>query len=85
MTYELIFRQTAVRDLDQIDSPTRKRIITKLAWFANQSDPLLFAHRLTNSELGTFRYRIGAWRIVIDAKDDQLIVLRVGHRREIYR
>ncbi len=42
---------------------------------------------LTNAEQGTYRIREGDYHIVYDIEDDVLLVLvvRVGHRREIYR
>ena len=42
---------------------------------------------LTNAEHGTYRIRESDYRIVYDIEDDVLLVLvvRVGHRREVYR
>ncbi|MEX5248079.1 UNVERIFIED_CONTAM: type II toxin-antitoxin system RelE/ParE family toxin [Kocuria sp. CPCC 205295] len=36
---------------------------------------------------GELRFRIGDYRVVYDVVDDELVVLilRVGHRREVYR
>jgi len=36
---------------------------------------------------GNYRLRVGDWRIVYALRDDVLVVLvlRVGHRREVYR
>jgi len=43
------------------------------------------ARRLTNTDLGQFRLRVGDWRIVFDIDGSFVVVLRIGHRREIYR
>jgi mRNA interferase RelE/StbE len=43
---------------------------------------------LTGGALGAFwRYRVGDFRIVCDIQDDEprVLVLRIGHRREVYR
>jgi len=48
-------------------------------------DPLRNAERLTNSSLGSYRFRVGDYRIVFDIEKDKIVVLRVGHRRDIYR
>ncbi|MDZ4853875.1 MAG: type II toxin-antitoxin system RelE/ParE family toxin [Nitrospirota bacterium] len=37
------------------------------------------------SELGSYRFRIGDYRVVFDIEGDEIVVLRVGHRRDIYR
>ena len=35
---------------------------------------------------GLWRFRVGAYRIICDVQDDDkiIVVLRVGHRREVY-
>ncbi len=38
-----------------------------------------------NSSLGSYRFRIGDFRVIFDIEKDEIVVLRVGHRREIYR
>jgi mRNA interferase RelE/StbE len=35
--------------------------------------------------LGPYRFRIGDYRVIFDLVDDEIVVLRVGHRREIYK
>jgi mRNA interferase RelE/StbE len=37
--------------------------------------------KLTNPEIGTYRFRIGEYRIAFDISEDTLIVHAVGHRR----
>jgi mRNA interferase RelE/StbE len=49
------------------------------------SEPLSQAVKLSDPRLGTFRYRIGSLRVTFDLGDDRVVVLRLGHRREIYR
>jgi mRNA interferase RelE/StbE len=51
-------------------------------------DPRLLGKALTGSDLGQFWcYRVGDYRIVCDIQDAALVVLvvEVGHRREVYR
>jgi mRNA interferase RelE/StbE len=40
---------------------------------------------LTDPEIGTYRFRIGDYRVIFDLEGNDVIVLRVGHRKEIYR
>lgn len=42
--------------------------------------------RLSGEFAGLFRYRVGDWRVIyrIDAHNDQVLVLAIGHRREVY-
>ncbi|MEK6777642.1 MAG: type II toxin-antitoxin system RelE/ParE family toxin [bacterium] len=44
-----------------------------------------YAKRLTDSRLGSYRFRIGDYRVIFDIEGDQIVVLRVGHRSRIYK
>ncbi|NCQ65980.1 MAG: hypothetical protein COZ34_03945 [Candidatus Pacebacteria bacterium CG_4_10_14_3_um_filter_34_15] len=36
-------------------------------------------------DLGTYRYHIGNHRVIFDLEKNKIVVLRIGHRKEIYR
>jgi len=46
---------------------------------------LRFSEKLSDPILGEYRFGIGDYRVVFDIEGDEIIVLRVGHRREIYK
>ncbi len=54
---------------------------------AGSEDPRRFGHALTGDRKGLWRYHVGDDRIVAAVEDDRFIVLviTVGHRREVYR
>lgn len=79
---EVVFTRRAGRDLDRLSPPVRQRILKKLHDLA--SDPLASAKKLTDPRIGTFRYRIGDYRVIFDLVDERVVVLRVGDRKEIY-
>lgn len=81
MTYRLTYTYRAAKDIDALDPPIKRRIGATLLRY--ESDPLKYAEPLKHSELGSYRFRIGDYRIVFDLAEDQIVVLRVGHRREI--
>lgn len=80
---EVVLSRRAVRDLDRLDPPDRKRIVDKLRQLA--SDPLHNATKLTDPRIGSFRHRVGPFRVVFDFEADRVTILRIGHRRDIYR
>ena len=49
-----------------------------------REDPLKYGERITDPRLGSYRFRIGD-RVVFDLEGEEIVVLRVGHRREIYK
>jgi mRNA interferase RelE/StbE len=40
---------------------------------------------LVNFEIGSYRFRIGDYRVIFDVVDEKIIILTLGHGREIYR
>ena len=83
MKYELVYTRRAIKDIDRLDHKVKNRIGKTLLRY--KVDPLRHAERLTDSSLGSYRFRVGDYRIVFDIEKDKIVVLRVGHRREIYR
>ena len=83
MRYSLVYTERAIKDLRGLDSNLKERIGRTLLRY--EKDPLKYAERLTQSQLGSFRFRIGDYRVVFDIEGSQIVVLRVGHRREIYK
>ena len=83
MKYRLVYTNRAVKDIKGLDSAIKERIGKTLLRY--EEDPLQHAERLTDSKLGDYRFRIGDYRVIFDIEGKEIIVLRVGHRREIYK
>jgi mRNA interferase RelE/StbE len=81
--------QSADRELGKLDLQERRRILKFLhERVAKLDDPRNLGEALHGSRLGEFwRYRVGDYRLISKIEDDRLVVLvlRVGHRKEIYR
>ncbi len=78
------FTKAASREFFKIPKAVQRRIIKKLEFYLAQPNPLSFADKLTISQ-PTYRYRIGEYRVIFDWEGTGILILRVGHRREIYR
>ncbi len=83
MSFRLAYTHKAVRDIEGLDAGIKKRIGATLLRF--KDNPFQYAERLTDSELGGYRFRIGDYRVIFDIEGNDIVVLRVGHRREIYK
>ena len=81
--YTLLYTMSAVNDIRKLDTVVKKRIKKKLEEYA--INPHLYAKKLVNSTLGSYRWRVGNYRIVFDIDGTKIVILRVGHRREIYK
>jgi mRNA interferase RelE/StbE len=89
MAWKVELSADAERDLRKLDVQHARRILKFLQErVAKLEDPRSIGGALQGSRLGEFwRYRIGPYRLICKIEDDRLIVLvlRVGHRKEIYR
>lgn len=83
--YQLVFSATAQKEIKKLDNQARQRIASKLKYFLDQPDPLIFAKQLIDSKIGDYRFRVGHFRIVFDVNNHNLEVLSVKHRKDIYK
>jgi len=88
LTWKVSFLAKAQKQLARLDVTARNRILK----FVNERllalpDPRSLGKPLTGEKQGLFRYRVGDYRLICELKDQVLtiLVLEVGHRREIYR
>lgn len=85
MTYHVEIAPAATRQLRKLDPQARRRIVTVLELLATDPRPA-GAKKLEGGE-GEWRVRTGDYRIVYEVDDEVLrvLVVAVGHQREIYR
>ncbi|MEK7282023.1 MAG: type II toxin-antitoxin system RelE/ParE family toxin [Chloroflexota bacterium] len=83
MKFRLVYTSRAVRDIKGIDSQSRERIKETLERYSES--PANYAKKMVDPALGTYRFRIGEYRVIFDIEDNDIVILRVGHRRDIYR
>lgn len=82
------FDRSAARDLRKLGADSERRVLRYLRErVAGSDDPRRFGHALTGDHKGLWRYRVGDIRIVAAIEDDRftVLVVTVGHRREVYR
>jgi len=83
VTHRLVFTERAARDIAGLDRTTKERIGRALRRL--ETEPRSKSRQLTQSTLGTYRYRVGDFRVIFDIEGDEVVILRVGHRSVIYR
>ena len=81
--YKVVFTEKALSDLYALDKQTQERIAKKLKEYSK--NPLKYARKLSTIQIGTYRFRIGDYRVIFDIEEENIIILRVGHRKDIYR
>ena len=88
LAWTVEFQLTARKQIRELDRPIQKRI---LSFFRQRlltlEDPRQLGKALTGDKVGLWRYRIGDYRAICRIEDQRLVVLvlALGHRREVYR
>ncbi len=83
MAYRLTFKKSVARDLKRLERPEQERILAKI-----ESELLIRpeSHPALKGEyMGLRRLRVGNHRVIYAILDDEVLVLRIGHRRDVYR
>ena len=83
MKYRLVYTKRALRDIEKLDIVVKKQISSKILLLAK--NPLKNAKKLIDFRLGQYRWRIGNYRIIFDIEESNIVVLRIRHRKEIYK
>ncbi len=81
------FDDRARRELRKLDPDAQQKILRYLRErIAGSSDPRQFGKPLRMNLAGLWRYRIGDYRLICRLEENRLIVLvlQIGHRREVY-
>ena len=89
MAWKVELSATADRELSKLDPQHSKRILKFLQErIAKLDNPRSLGKASHGSRFGEFwKYRLGEYRLICKIEDERLLVLvlRVGHRKEIYR
>ena len=83
MSYSVQYSQRAVKELKKLDKNIAENIIEALDRIKIR--PYHFVKKITGTKY--YRLKVDQYRVILNIKDDILIVLviRVGHRRNIYK
>lgn len=85
MTYQVIVKPSPAKVIRKLDRTTQRRLIRLLERLADFPRPEGVVKMQGDDNL--WRARIGDYRVIYEIHDDRLVVLvlRVGHRRDVYR
>lgn len=87
MMYQIVTTDKFDKSFRKLDKQTQKII---KAWIEKNlmdcENPRLHGKGLTANRSGQWRYRVGAYRILAEIRDNELVLvlIDVGHRSRIY-
>ena len=83
MVYKIVYKKSVHRDLKKLDKHEASNILDKI-----ESD--LLGHPASSPVLkgkfsGLRKYRIGDYRVIYVIIEEDVIILRIGDRKEVYK
>jgi mRNA interferase RelE/StbE len=85
MTYEIEFSSKAEKQFKKLETSVQSRLARKIDNLSTEPKPA--GYTKLSGEQDIYRIRAGDFRVVYTIKKTKLVVLilKIGHRREIYR
>jgi mRNA interferase RelE/StbE len=82
MTFEVIWSDSAIRQLKMLDRSVARRVFDKVGDL--RDNPHRLVQKLVNSPY--YRLRVGDYRVILDIQENvlRILVLRVGHRESVH-
>ena len=83
-SYKVRFRRSAEKDLRSLPKPYIAAVTSAISKLAGNPRPI-GSIKLSGAE--AHRIRVGPYRVVYEIEDDVLvvIVIQIGHRKDVYR
>lgn len=85
MAYSIQFTARALRDLVALDRPVQQRLRHRIDRLAQ--NPFPAGAKKLHGEEPYYRIRVGDYRVIyqVEARQLRVVVVKIGHRREVYR
>ena len=85
MSYTVVYLEDVVRkDIPSLDATTRDSIKLTIEEKLT-TNPVEFGKPLQYSLKGCRRLRVGDWRVIYQLSGQTVTIVKIGHRKEIYR
>jgi mRNA interferase RelE/StbE len=86
LAYSVLWHEQSLDDLKALERKAAARTVERVKNHLSQS-PETLGKPLKGILKGLYRYRIGDYRVIftIDRADRKILVLNVGHRKNVYR
>ena len=88
MAWIVEITRSAEKQIKKLDRQAQQSIISFLRERVQPSvNPRQWGKPLHGTKGGLWRYRVGDYRLICDIQDEKItvLVLRVGHRKDVYR
>ena len=81
--HKVEWTESALEDLEKLDRQIATRVLKKLSWLSRHFDSIV-PDPLSGTLSGTYKLRVGDWRVLYTVEPDMVVIQAIGHRKEIY-
>lgn len=85
MPYHVLLTPEAQKDVRKQSVAIQRQLYKKLVHFSSLDDIKTVAKKLQNHDAGEYRLRVGDFRIIFDLDKHRIVILRIQHRKDVYR
>ena len=83
MAYKIKYKGSIEKDLKRLAKSQIKRILDGIEKKLKKSP--YSGKKLSGDFKGLLRFRFGDYRVIYAILDDKILILRIGHRKDIYK
>lgn len=83
MTFKLFLSKKAAGFLERISNDDKRRIVEKLKLL--EGNPFILPYKKIRGREGTYRIRVGDFRIIFSVNETDILIFKVGRREGIYK
>ena len=83
MPYRLSYHPEVKKDISRIPKNIKERICRAIETRL-MVDPVYYVDPLKKSLQGFRKLRVGDYRVIYKIKTDDIVILKIGHRKEVY-
>jgi mRNA interferase RelE/StbE len=83
LAYKIVYKKSVARDLKPLPKAEVTKILNRIERELvrmPEANPLL-----KGKFAGLRKYRIGDYRVIYAIMDDEVLILRIGHRQQVYK
>ena len=83
MAYRVTYKASVTGDLKKIDKSQARKLVAGLEEKLGKNPDL--GEPLKGEFHGLFKYRMGNYRVIYAKREEDILILRIAHRKEVYR
>lgn len=82
--YNYRFKSGALKQFSKLPVKVQQRIIHRLDHYVTVA-PFLYSIKLKDQQRDIYRIRVGDYRVIFEIVVTTIKILKVGHRRDVYK